>query len=146
MPDAVVTGALEQLSAMAIALKSAGFDLLAAETNPADVPDGRIDCYVQLPPEPVPAGGDGASSVDAQGLVARFDAVARLAPRLAPEASVVLVAAATNRKAASTGLVRLLIEAVLADHDRDGVRTAVIHSGHLPEEIAAFARSAAGVR
>lgn len=147
MPNAVITGALERLSDMAVALKSAGFEVLAAETSPSDVPDGLIDCYVQLPPEtPSPDGTtalQGTHALHAQTLVARFDAVSHLAPQLAPEASVVLVAdRAEGTPAPEVGLVRLLMEAVLADHDRDRVRTAVMAGGHLPEEVAAFAWSA----
>lgn len=149
MPNAVITGALERLSDMAVALKSAGFEVLAAETSPSDVPDGLIDCYVQLPPEtPSPDGTalPGTPALHAQTLVARFDAVSRLAPQLAPEASVVLVADRTEgTPAPEVGLVRLLMEAILADHDRDRVRTAVVDGGHLPEEVAAFAWSATTV-
>ncbi len=143
MPNAVITGALERLSDMAVALKSARFDVLAAETSPSDVPDGPIDCYVQLPPEtPSPDGTalQGTHALDPQALVARFDAVSHLAPQLAPEASVVLVAdRAEGTPAPDVGLVRLLMEAVLADHARDRVRTAVVDGGHLPEEVAVFA-------
>ena len=53
MPTALVTGSPERVPDITIALKSAGFDILAAGAmSPDEAPDlepGSVDCYVQLP-------------------------------------------------------------------------------------------------
>lgn len=153
MPTALVTGSPERVADMAVALKSEGFDILAAGTeSPATeaVPPRSVDCYVQLPNGAPPAEGTALGrtrAVIAGELLARFDAAARLAPLLAPRATVVLVA---DQRAdgpplpdvrARWGLVRLLSEAILRDHGAAGVRTAVVDGAQAPAEIAALARS-----
>jgi hypothetical protein len=50
LPNALVTGSPERVPDIAIALKSAGFDILsAAPISPEDAPEheaGSVDCYV----------------------------------------------------------------------------------------------------
>lgn len=154
MPTALVTGSPERVSDIVVALKSEGFDILAAGTDTpdteADLAPRSVDCYVQLPNGAPPAEGTAlgrARAVIAGELLARFDAAARLAPLLAPRATVVLVA---DQRAdgpplpdvrARWGLVRLLSEAILRDHGAAGVRTAVVDGAQAPAEIAALARS-----
>ena len=57
MPTAVVTGALERVEDMALALKLAGFEILAAQPDGQPLPAGlgEVDCYVQLPASASPA-------------------------------------------------------------------------------------------
>src|SRR5918999_5415446 len=61
LPNALVTGSPERVPDIAIALKSAGFDILSAGAiSPQDVPDleeNSVDCYVQLPIDPPQPGG-----------------------------------------------------------------------------------------
>src|SRR5207247_8123951 len=64
MPTALVTGPIdERLSDMSIALKSGGFDVVtaAADACPIAGEVSSVDCYVQLPHEPPPHGGDALS-------------------------------------------------------------------------------------
>lgn len=147
MPTALVTGPLERLSDMALALKTAGFEVLAAEPDLGNLPDdlAEVDCYVQLPLDAPAAGEDAlgwARAIVTRTLVARFDTAAKVASMLAPKARIVLVAdPAQDTPAPDMRLVRILVEAVVADHQRDGVQVAVVDGARPPEEIAAFARS-----
>ena len=56
MPTALVTGAPDRVPDIAIALKSQGFDILSAGSEPpvgpAGLAPGSVDCYVQLPGGP----------------------------------------------------------------------------------------------
>lgn len=147
MPTALVTGPIdEHLSDMAIALKSAGFDVVAAAADPCPVAGevSSVDCYIQLPQEPPPRAGDAlgwAREVVGQTLLARFDLAGRIAGMLLPRAKVVLV---TNRTAPDAptidaGMLRVLTMAILADHDRDGVRIAVVEDPRSPAEVVRLA-------
>jgi hypothetical protein len=145
VPTALVTGPFERVADMTLALKSAGFEVLAAEADLGHIPGGlgEVDCYLQLPLDAPP----GAEDADARGtvarpLLARFDAAAQVAPMLAPKARVVLVAdPADGRPTPDMRLVRILVEAIIADHGGDDVRVAVVDGTRPPEEIMAFARS-----
>ena len=147
MPTALVTGPLERVADMALALKSAGFEVLAAEADLGHIPGGlgEVDCYLQLPLDAPPGTEDAcarARATVAHPLLARFDAAAQVAPMLAPKARVVLVAdPADGRPAPDIQLVRILVEAIIADHGGDDVRVAVVDGARPPEEIIAFARS-----
>lgn len=157
MPTAIVTGAPERVPDIAIALKSAGFDILAAGAmSPADAPDleaNSVDCYVQLPID-LPASGGGAlrrtRDVIAHEVVSRFDAAALFLPLLAPGATVLLVTEGFDGTDDSAGrvdpdqqavrtIVGVLAEAVLRDCGRSSVRTAVITVDRASHEIAALA-------
>ena len=157
MPNALVTGSPERVPDIAIALKSAGFDILSAGAISAeDVPDleaNSVDCYVQLPIDP-PAVGGGAlrrtRDVLAHEMVSRFDAAAEFLPLLAPSATVLLVTEGSDgfdeaavrvdpdEKAVRT-IVGVLADAILRDCGRSGVRTAVVAEDRAPHEIAALA-------
>jgi hypothetical protein len=151
MPTALVTGPVdERLSEMSIALKSAGFDVVtaAADAYPMAGEVSSVDCYVQLPNEPPPHRGDAlgwAREVLGQTLLARFDLAAQVAPMLLPQAKVVLVRnrAAPRALSIDAGMLRVLTMAILADHDRDGVRVAVVGDSCPPAEIVRFANSEA---
>ena len=152
VPTAMVTGSPERVPDIAIALKSEGFDILAAGPEVPTVPEGlslgSIDCYVQLPAGPPQPDGRPlapARAAIAGDVLARFDAAARLAPLLAPGAAVVLVADAAeddvrdHQTRARRRLVTVLAEAILQDHGPSRVRTTVVDDGRAPEEIAALA-------
>jgi hypothetical protein len=156
LPTALVTGSPERVPDIAIALKSAGFDILAAGAmSPEDAPDleaSSVDCYVQLPVDGPPASGGAlhrTRHVIAHEMLSRFDTAARFLPLLAPSATVVLVtegpdpashAGAENpdQKALRT-LVGVLAEAILRDCARADVRATVVGEDRAPEEIAALA-------
>ncbi|MEW6474132.1 MAG: hypothetical protein AB1679_17910 [Actinomycetota bacterium] len=145
MPTALVTGAAERISDMVIALKSAGFDIIAAESDMARLPPGlaEVDCYVQLPFEALAANDDRrrAGSVVAQSMTARFDAAAHVAPMLTTNARVVLVGdAADGAPPPDLRLVRVLVEAVIADHGADNVRVSTIDGAPSSDAIVAAAR------
>ena len=157
MPNALVTGSPERVPDIAIALKTAGFDILSAGAiSPEDVPDleaNSVDCYVQLPIDPpVPGGGAlrRARDVIAHEMVSRFDAAAQFLPLLAPSATVLLVTEGCDgaddfagRVAPDQKAVRMiagvLAEAILRDCGPAGVRTAVIGEDRPAHEIAALA-------
>jgi hypothetical protein len=147
VPTALVTGPLEYAAVTALTLKAGGFEVLAAESDVAQVPAGvrDVDCYVQLPLEP-PRAGDGAlawaHSVVTHALSMRFAAAAQVAPRLAPKARVVLVTDPTDGTPSfDMHPVRLLIEAIIADHGGNDVQVAVINGLRTPEDIVSAARS-----
>ena len=161
MPTALVTGSPDQVPDITVALKSAGFDILAAGVqSPDDAPDlaeGSVDCYVQLPADgPPPTGGALRRTRDllAGDMVGRFDTAIRFLPLLAPGAVVVLVAdgpdvtTETDRPAhpdvtARRRLVEVLAEAILQEQGQIGVRAAVIGGDRAAEEIATLAATTA---
>lgn len=157
MPTALVTGSPERVPDITIALKSAGFDILAAGAmSPDEAPDlepGSVDCYVQLPVDgPLPSGGALRRTRDfiAHEMLSRFDTAARFLPLLAPSATVVLVTEGPDPEDYAAGapdpdqqalrtLVGVLAEAILRDSGRAGVRATVVGEDRAPEEIAALA-------
>ena len=157
MPTAFVTGSPERVPDIAIALKSAGFDILAAGSISADdTPDleaNSVDCYVQLPvDQPRPTGGALRRTRDviARELLSRFDTAARLLPLLAPSATVLLETEGPGPGEPSTGtpdpdqkalqtLVSVLAEAILRDCGQSSIRATVVGEDRAPEEIAALA-------
>ena len=154
MPTAMVTGSPERLTDITVALKSRGFDILSAgddaPTGAGGLVPGSVDCYIQLPAGDVTANGsavDRARAVIAEEVLARFDAAARLAPLLAPHATVVLVADRDDDPSppadvrALRRLVGVLAEAIVRDHGPEGVRTTVVGESRAPEDIAALAHA-----
>ena len=156
MPTALVTGSPERVPDIAIALKTAGYDILAAGVmSPEDAPDleeRSVDCYVQLPIDaPAPNGGALRRTRDAidHELRARFDTAARFLPLLAPTATIVLVTdgpdadtqppgpASVDQRAVQT-LIGVLAEAIVRECGRDGIRATVVGEDRAPEEIAAL--------
>jgi hypothetical protein len=142
---------------IAIALKSAGFDILAAGAMSADdAPDldpSSVDCYVQLPVDgPLPGGGALRRTRDvlAHGIASRFDTTAHFLPLLAPGATVLLVTEGPDPgdDLARTAdpdlktlriLVGVLAEAILRDAGRAGINATVVGEDRAPDEIAALA-------
>lgn len=156
MPNALVTGAPDRVPDIAIALKSAGFDILAAGTiwadDAPDLEESSVDCYVQLPGDaPWPAGGavDRARGVLAHE-ISRFENAARFLPLLAPDATVLLVTqdsgpgadaggSAEPERTAVRTLVDVLADAIVRDCGRRGVTATVVGGDRTPDEIAAVA-------
>jgi len=90
---ALVTGPPEQVGAAGAALDRAGFDVVGWETaTPPPRHGGPFDCYVQLPCGGAETGGGaGTGSRRAvEELVCRIDALAAVAGRLGPTASILL--------------------------------------------------------
>ena len=153
MPTALVTGSPERVSDIAIALKTAGFDILAAGPMSADdTPDleaSSVDCYVQLPVDGPLRGGSAlhrTRAVIAHEMVSRFDTTASLLPLLAPSATVLLVTEGADPAGAADPdfttlrtLVAVLAEAILRDGGETGIRATVVGEDRAPEEIAALA-------
>ena len=157
MPNALVTGSPDRVPDIAIALKCAGFDILAAGTMSAedapDFPANSVDCYVQLPVDPPRTSGGTlrrTRDVIAQEILSRFDTAAQFLPLLAPSATVLLVTEGSDPVDGSTGrgdpdqkalraLVGVLAEAIVRDCGRSGVRTSVVAEDRASEEIAALA-------
>lgn len=151
MPTALVTGSPDRVPDVAIALKTAGFDILAAGAMSAeDAPDldpGSVDCYVQLPDDDGPLPGGSAlvrtRAVLGHEMQSRFDTGARFTPLLAPGASVVLVIGERGPDLplpATRALAAVLAEAIERDCGRAGVRALVVAEDRTPEEIADLAR------
>jgi hypothetical protein len=157
LPTALVMGSPDRVPDITIALKSAGYDILAAGVmSPEDAPDvgaNSVDCYVQLPVDP-PRSGGGAlhrtRELIAHELTARFDSAARFLPLLAPGATVMLVtegpdpadylavSADPDQKAVRT-VVGMLADAIVRDSGPAGVRASVVAEDRAVEEIAALA-------
>ena len=133
MALALVTGPRPYLRPAATALARTGFNVVTWETpaSPAP-PDGPFDCYVQLP--------------CADGLVCRIDALAAVAGRLGPNASVLLgvedvePGARPQRGATAPDLLEAMALALLEDLGRPGARVAVMSVNDLCRPAPAFTR------
>jgi hypothetical protein len=99
MPHALVTGPPEQVASAGAALGRAGFDVVGWQTATPPPRHGEpFDCYVQLPcGRAEPGGGAGTGDRGGPGprravedLVGRIDALAAVAGRLRPTASILL--------------------------------------------------------
>ena len=156
MPTALITGSPDRVPDVTIALKAAGFDILAAGSVSADdvfdLEANSVDCYVQLPDGQSHAAGGAlrrTRDMIASELRSRFDPAANLLPQLAPQATVVLVTdgpepadgtamAGFDQQVLRT-LVGVLAESIVRDCGRAGVRARVVGGDRTPEEIAALA-------
>jgi hypothetical protein len=157
LPNALVTGAPHRVPDIAIALKSAGFDILAAGAISADdaldLEESSVDCYVQLPGDsPWPAGRavDRTRAMLAHEM-SRFDTATRFLPLLAPDATVLLVMEDSEQGTADPGrsadpgctalrtIAGVLAEAIVRDCGRRRIRATVVGGDRTPDEIAAVA-------
>jgi hypothetical protein len=145
VPTALITGPLPHAADTALALKAAGFEVVAADPDVGELPlhVGPFDCYVQLPLDPPWAQDDALtwarSTVDA--VLRRFDAAARVAPMLAPGARIIVIGDPTDgRPVFDMDGVRLLIKEIVAGHGGHDVRVTVTDGLRSPEEIIAAAR------
>ena len=133
MSTAVVTGPSQRVADMALVLRLAGFEVYVPEPDVRQIPVEEVDCYVQFPDDGSPVGA----------LTARFDAAARVAPKLASRATVVLVGDPPGANPApDMRLVRLLMEAVIADHGGGPVRIAVVDGARPDDAVVAIAQTA----
>lgn len=147
MNTALVTGTIDHIHAVAIALKRAGFEALAWEEpsfGAADaIPPGSVGCYVQLPPAPVLQSARGAEPGGVGVLVQRVDAVARVSPLLASDSAVVLVADDHGWDPSRRRVLHALAGAAVAERVGFGVRVAVVDAAEAGD-IAAAARRELG--
>jgi hypothetical protein len=158
MTRALITGSTEQVTAVAVALRSAGFNPVCADgwNTLADVcatmPAQSFGCYVQLParhPARMTTSLGHLRAAIADGPLARVDVVAALAPLLAKEATVLLVLGDAPGETVAGGaellrravgdLVRVLADAILEDHGASGVRVTVVGAHRSAEDIAELA-------
>jgi hypothetical protein len=154
-PRVVVTGAAEQVAAVATALRDAGAEVIAVDdleglgAAVAGIAPGSLDCYVQLP---VHVGARGDAVIERvrnfleDGLLARFAAASTILPTVSDKGRVVLVggntpveASAPDDQSARTALLDVLAHAIQADKSatRFGVR--VLPHDEPAEHIAAVA-------
>ena len=152
---ALVTGAAARVDDVAAALEDAGYKVVRVP-EPGDVAGvcagmepGSLDCYVQLPKEtPVDAPSliGRVQQFLTSGLLARFDQAATVAPVLAKDGCVVLVAgnlpgaATPDDRCARIDLLRVLARALLAECEGSDVRAVVVGTDRSPAEIADIAR------
>ena len=142
MPRALVTGRSDLLGSAGAALDRAGFDVVTWETNAGCGADGPFDCYVQLPCEPRDLSRGGRAG--AGDLVGRADALAAVAGRLGPNASVLLGVDDADRAGTSdpvslaADLLAAVALALLEDLGRPAARVTVL-------PVAELCRPSAGV-
>lgn len=154
---ALVTGSAARATDVSLALEKEGFSTYSApsdalhlveELRHAALPGRSLSCYVQLPTTELDEGRTGTlaglRALVANALLARFDALAVVAPRLAPGARLVIVAgdragATGDADLGLPGLSAVLAEAVLARRGPDGVHTTVIGAHLTAADIAAIA-------
>jgi hypothetical protein len=147
---ALVTGAPSRVQDVAAALEQAGYSVVRVPEPDdltkacAGIDAGTVDCYVQLPKDTkvdAPSLIGRVRQFLAEGLLARFEQAATVAPCLAKDGCVVLVAG--NLPGASTpddrhariDLLRVLARAILAECEGGDVRAVVVGTEHSPAEI-----------
>lgn len=152
---ALVTGSPARVEEVSAALEEAGYKVLSVP-EPGDVAaacsgidPGTLACYVQLPKE---TKVDSPSLIGrvrqflAEGLLARFEQAATVAPCMAPDGCVLLVAgnlpgaATPDDRHARIDLLRVLARAILAECEGNDVRAVVVGNDRSPGEIAGIAR------
>jgi len=137
MPFALVTGTRQHLGPAAATLGRAGFEVMTWATDSSAAPaGGPFDCYVQLPctAADLPAaaatcGRPGRRAAD--DLVCRTDALAAVAARLKPNASILLAvdepaSSDPQRKMLPADLLSAVALALLEDLGRPTSRLAVV--------------------
>jgi len=152
---ALVTGSSARVAAVGDALARLGCNVIRVD-DPAALVEvcaslGRasVDHYVQLPVD-VPSTGDTVVSrvhaLLAAGLLARFEAAESVIETLRPNASVVLVAGnlpaqltAPDDTKARRSLLRVLVQAIVADTAPTPVRAVVADNTRTADEFAALA-------
>jgi hypothetical protein len=123
MLRALVTGSPDRLGAAAATLGRAGFEVVVSPTA-----SGPFDCYVQLPCGPTEPVG----RIPAPDLVCRIDALAAVAGRLQPNASIILgvddgeASGPSEPVRAGGDLLAAVALALLEDVGRPAARIAVL--------------------
>lgn len=155
MPStALVTGSADRAARVSQLLRDAGLETVTMsdhiELTEAELPS-RVDCYVQLPVTVHPEGDTAVARIRSflqGGLIARFDAIERLLPVLAPESTVVLVSG--NLPAESSlpddqrsrlALLHVLGHATQAELAGKGVRVEVVSSRRSDRQLVDYALS-----
>jgi hypothetical protein len=140
---ALVTGSLDRIEVVAVALKQEGFDASGWKGPAAALGDrmapGSVDCYVQLSPAPDAWSKACAGPLLAAPLVHRLETVAAVASLLAGDAAVVIVADEPGWDATHRRALQALAEAAVAERAGPGRRVTVVDGGD-PDQIAAIAR------
>ena len=150
VPLALVTGPMDHVGSAGAALGRAGFDVMSWEvatppapagpnrrsfagiqrkSNAGSGPDRPLDCYVQLPCRTGDVGGSAQTA--GSDLLDRIDALAAVAARLGPTASVLLGVDETDPAPVGTGrlapdLLAAVALALLEDLGRPAARVAVL--------------------
>jgi hypothetical protein len=154
---ALVTGSAARVTDVTLAMEKEGFSTYSApsdavhlleEIRYAVLPARSLNCYVQLPTTELDHGLAGSlaglRALVANALLARFDALAVVAPLLAPGARVLIV---PGDRAGVTGDTEVglpaisvaLAEAVLARRGPENVQTTVVGDNLTPGDIATAA-------
>ena len=133
MRRALVTGSSEHLGSTGAALGRAGFDVVSWEAaTPPPGHDGIFDCYVQLPCRRHAPSGAAPSREAVDDLLARIDALAAVAGRLGPTASILLgidetdASSGAGRGIPAPDLLEAVAMALLEDLGRPAARVAVL--------------------
>jgi hypothetical protein len=148
---ALVTGSLARTADMEVALKESGFDVMKVNSlQPLEelgqvAGSDSVDAYVQLPWD-VEVGGAPVEQVRqflTFGLLARFEAAAKVLPILRPRATVVLVAGheppsstIPDDRSARRRLLSVLARAIRAEKSDAGVGVVVVGEQGTPRDIA----------
>jgi hypothetical protein len=159
---ALVTGSPERVAAVSAALTERDCEVIAVDDLDtlakvcASLGPDSIDHYVQLPVNVPASGGTVVSMLQAflaGGLLARFEAASAVLGTLRSDASVILVAGnlpaeltAPDDRLARASLMRVLVQAILADTAPLVIRTVVVDRMRSAEEIADIAVDPAAKR
>jgi hypothetical protein len=136
MPLALITGNRHHLGPAAATLGRAGFDVMTWAVGSMPPAGGPFDCYVQLPCAQTGAGATGNRRVP-DDLICRVDALAAMADRLTPTASILLAVeesdstAAMRRDLLAPDLLAAVALALLEDLGRSASRLAVVPAADL---------------
>jgi hypothetical protein len=151
MPRYLVSGIADLVSDVAAVLREHGAEVVEVDDIDdvpracADAGAGAFDGYVQLPASFTVEGDTAVSRVHhffAQGVLARFPAVAAALPSLTPEARITFVTgvlpgdvSTEDDVAARSALLRILARAARADAG-DRLRVCTLGSGSTAKDIA----------
>ena len=151
-PTGLLTGSIERAQRLSELLRDAGADPVIVtdpETLPGEPVSRPVDFYIQLPVTIHPDGRTAVARVGSflsAGLVARFRAVDRVLPALAPGATVVLVSGNAPDKLSlpddqrsRLALLHLLAHATRAELASRHVDVKVVSSQRSDQEIVHYA-------
>ncbi|MGH3786988.1 MAG: hypothetical protein ACRDRG_10660 [Pseudonocardiaceae bacterium] len=151
-PMGLLTGSTERAQRLSDLLRDAGADAVIVtdpEKLPGETGSKTVDFYIQLPVTIHPDGQTAVARVGAflsAGLLARFRAVDRVLPALAPGATVVLVSgnapdevSLPDDQRSRLALLHLLAHATRAELATRHVEVKVVSSQRSDEEIVHYA-------
>ncbi len=153
---ALVTGSADRAAAVAQQFRAAGVEPIVV-TDPAGVRDrdlpAGLDYYVQLPVTVVAEGDSVVRRVRSfltEGLLSRFAAAELVLPKLAPDATVLLVAgnlpaevSAPDDQLARLALLRVLAHATRAEMAPGRARVRVVSGARTDREVVDYALTGA---